>query len=92
MRKEAVKEDSLRTLGIRLLRIPNGMVREHPDEFVRTVVDAMGATLDKTNDIEELETRPRGRPRRRRAAAVQGASRRPCSLRPSYLRAMRTDF
>ena len=48
MRKEAVKEDSLRTLGIRLLRIPNGMVLEHPDEFVRTVVDAMGTPTHKT--------------------------------------------
>ena len=27
MRKDAVKEDRLRTLGIRLLRIPNAMVR-----------------------------------------------------------------
>ena len=48
MRKDAVKEDYLRTLGIRLLRIPNGMVLEHPDEFVRTVVDAMGMPTHKT--------------------------------------------
>jgi very-short-patch-repair endonuclease len=43
MRKDAAKEDYLRTLGIRLLRIPNAMVLDHPDEFVRKVVDAMGA-------------------------------------------------
>jgi very-short-patch-repair endonuclease len=37
MRRGAVKEDYLRALGIRLLRIPNAMVLEHPDEFVREV-------------------------------------------------------
>jgi very-short-patch-repair endonuclease len=47
MRKDAVKEDYLRTLGIRLLRIPNGMALEHPDEFVRKVVGAMGAVAEK---------------------------------------------
>jgi very-short-patch-repair endonuclease len=47
MRKDAVKEDCLRTLGIRRLRIPNAMVLEHPDEFVRTVVGAMGAMAEK---------------------------------------------
>ena len=39
-RKDALKEDYLRTLGIRLLRIPNAMVLEHPDEFVCEVVKA----------------------------------------------------
>jgi len=34
MRRDAKKEDHLRTLGIRLLRIPNAMVLEHPEEFV----------------------------------------------------------
>jgi uroporphyrinogen-III synthase len=43
MRKDAADEDYLRTLRIRLLRLPNAMVREHPDEFVRKVVGAMGA-------------------------------------------------
>jgi len=47
MRKDAAKEDHLRTMGIRLLRIPNAMVLEHPDEFVRTVVGAMGAATEK---------------------------------------------
>jgi very-short-patch-repair endonuclease len=41
MRRDAKKEDHLRTLGIRLLRIPNAMVLEHPEEFVRKVIDAM---------------------------------------------------
>ena len=47
MRRDAAKEDHLRTLGIRLLRIPNAMVLGHPDEFVRTVVDAMRAVKEK---------------------------------------------
>ena len=47
MRKDAVKEDYWRTLGIQLLRIPNAMVLEHPDEFVRKVVGAMGAVGEK---------------------------------------------
>ena len=47
MRKDAVKEDYLWTLGIRWLRIPNAMVLEHPDEFVRMVVGAMGAVAEK---------------------------------------------
>jgi very-short-patch-repair endonuclease len=47
MRKDAAKEDYLRTLGIRLLRLPNAMVLEHSDEFVRKVVGAMGAVTGK---------------------------------------------
>jgi very-short-patch-repair endonuclease len=34
-------------LGIRLLRIPNAMVLEHPDEFVREVVEAIRASVEK---------------------------------------------
>ena len=41
MRKDAVKEDYLRTLGISLLRIPNGLVVEDPEEFVREVREAL---------------------------------------------------
>jgi very-short-patch-repair endonuclease len=47
MRKDAAKEDYLRTVGIRLLRIPNAMVLEHPDEFVREVVEAIRASVEK---------------------------------------------
>jgi leucyl-tRNA synthetase len=46
MRKDATKEDHLRTVGIRLLRVPNAMVLEHPDEFVRRVVEAIYAPFD----------------------------------------------
>jgi very-short-patch-repair endonuclease len=46
MRRDAQKEAHLRTLSIRLLRIPNAMVLEHPGEFVRKVIDAMGTVRD----------------------------------------------
>jgi very-short-patch-repair endonuclease len=41
MRKDAAKEDYLRTVGISLLRIPNGLVVEDPEEFVRKVREAL---------------------------------------------------
>jgi uroporphyrinogen-III synthase len=47
MRKDAAKEDYLRTLGIQLLRIPNALVLEHPDEFVREVVKAFRGSVEK---------------------------------------------
>ena len=42
MRKDAAKEDYFRRLGIRLLRIPNGVVLEDPEGFVRKVQEHMG--------------------------------------------------
>jgi very-short-patch-repair endonuclease len=47
MRKDSVKEDYLRTLGIRLMRVPNAMVLEHPDEFVRKVLEGVRTSVDK---------------------------------------------
>jgi uroporphyrinogen-III synthase len=47
MRKDAVKEDYLRTLGMHLLRIPNAMVLEHPDEFVRKVLEGIRTSVHK---------------------------------------------
>jgi uroporphyrinogen-III synthase len=43
MRRDAAKEDYLGTLGIGLLRIPNGLVLGDPDEFVREVRRAIEA-------------------------------------------------
>jgi hypothetical protein len=34
-------------VGVRLLRIPIAMVLEHPDEFVRKVMDAIGTSVEK---------------------------------------------
>jgi uroporphyrinogen-III synthase len=39
--RDAAMEDSLRTLGVSLLRIPNGLVLEDPEEFVRKVREAI---------------------------------------------------
>ena len=60
MRRDAGKEDYLRTLGIRLLRIPNAMVLEHPDEFVRTIVDAMGPVTEKARKEPLTRLAPAG--------------------------------
>jgi very-short-patch-repair endonuclease len=43
MRKDAEKEDYFRTVGIKLLRIPNGLVMEDSEGFVAKVREAMGA-------------------------------------------------
>jgi very-short-patch-repair endonuclease len=45
MRKDATKEDYLRNLGIGLLRIPNGLVSDDPEEFVRKVREAIGVMM-----------------------------------------------
>jgi very-short-patch-repair endonuclease len=47
MRNDASKEDYLRTQGISLLRIPNGLVLEDPEEFVRKVRGAMKMKPDQ---------------------------------------------
>ena len=41
----------MRTLGIRLLRIPNAMVLEHADEFVRVVVEAMRVSVENGEEV-----------------------------------------
>ena len=40
MRKDAAKDAFLRRLGILVLRLPNGLVTEDPDGFVRKVREA----------------------------------------------------
>jgi len=47
MRKDAAKEDYLRTVGISLLRIPNGLVVEDPEEFVRKVREALEVRIGR---------------------------------------------
>jgi hypothetical protein len=46
-RKDAVKGDCSRALGIRPLRVPNARVREHLDEFGREMLEAIRASVDK---------------------------------------------
>jgi len=48
MRKDAEKEDYLRTVGIRLLRIANGLVMQDPEEFVRKVREAIAGCYEAT--------------------------------------------
>jgi very-short-patch-repair endonuclease len=45
MRKEAAKEDYLRSLRIGLLRIPNGLVLQDAEELVCKVREAIGAVM-----------------------------------------------
>jgi very-short-patch-repair endonuclease len=45
MWRDAAKEDYLRTLGVSLLRIPNGLVLGNPEEFVRKVQEALKARM-----------------------------------------------
>ena len=61
MRKDAAKEDYLRTLGIRLLRIPNAMVLKHPDEFARTIVAAMKSIAENVGEraAEDFGSEPK---------------------------------
>jgi len=43
MERDAAKEEFSRAAGIRLLRMPNGLVLKDPEEFVRKVREATGA-------------------------------------------------
>jgi very-short-patch-repair endonuclease len=45
MRKDAAKEDYLRTLGINLVRIPNGLVLEDAEGFARKIREAIEARI-----------------------------------------------
>jgi len=45
MRRDREKEDYLRTIGVRLLRIPNGLVLDDPERFVRQVGDEIARVL-----------------------------------------------
>jgi uroporphyrinogen-III synthase len=48
MRKDAAKEDYLRTTGIRLLHIPNGLVIQDPKEFLRKVREGIPGGYETT--------------------------------------------
>jgi uroporphyrinogen-III synthase len=49
MRKDAAKEDHLRTLGVRLLRIPNAMVVQDPEGFAGKVREACRQAAEGTS-------------------------------------------
>ena len=48
MRTDAEKEDHLKSKGIRLLRIANGLVTEDPEEFLRRVRHAIACGQEPT--------------------------------------------
>ena len=48
MRKDAAKEDYLRTRGIRLLRLANGLVMHGHEVFLAKVREAIGRGQEKT--------------------------------------------
>jgi len=58
MRKDAAKEDYLRTLGISLLRIPNGLVVEDPEEFVLKVREAIEVRMARVTQYEQTTPHP----------------------------------
>ena len=47
MLRDAAKEDYLRMIGIRLLRIPNGLILEDPEGFVRKVREQIEVVRDR---------------------------------------------
>ena len=51
MRRDAAKEGYLRTIGIRLLRIPNGWVLEDPEAFVGKVREQIATVSDQVGRV-----------------------------------------
>jgi hypothetical protein len=47
MQRDATKEDYLRMIGIRRLRIENGLVLEDPEGFVRKVREQIEVARDR---------------------------------------------
>ncbi|MGH9444570.1 MAG: endonuclease domain-containing protein [Terriglobia bacterium] len=60
IRKDAVKEACLKRARIRLLRIPNGMVLDDPEEFLRKVRQAAGRLNDPSPGLLRRPPSPEG--------------------------------
>ena len=45
MKKDRAKDDYLRSLGIRGLRLPNGLVTEDPEQFVKKIRERSGSPI-----------------------------------------------
>jgi hypothetical protein len=71
MRRDAAKEDYLRTTGIRLLRIANGLVMQDPEKFLRKVREAIALGREGTPH----PSRDGWRKRRRGPPSPQGRGR-----------------
>jgi very-short-patch-repair endonuclease len=60
IRKDATKEAYLRRLGIRVLRLANGLVLEDPEEFRRKVRDAIEQAQNPSLDLLRRSPSPSG--------------------------------
>ena len=58
MRRDATKEDYLGTIGVHLLRIPNGLVLEDSEGFVRKVREHIGAVRIGRGPGESITPHP----------------------------------
>ena len=58
MQKDAAKGHYLRTPGVTLLRIPNGLVLGDPEEFVRKIQQAIKVRIDHGDTSKRPLTRP----------------------------------
>jgi very-short-patch-repair endonuclease len=48
IKKDRAKDGSLRSMGLRVLRVPNGLVLEDPDAFRSKISEAVGVAVKKT--------------------------------------------
>ena len=48
MKKDRAKDRFLQSMGLRVLRLPNGLVQEDPDAFRRKICEAVGGGLKKS--------------------------------------------
>ena len=83
MRKEAEKEDYLRSIGVRLLRIPNGLVLEDPEGFVCRVREH---ALRAKQGMTPHPARPGWRKRRLRATLSPGRGLKNAEIRNRFSR------
>ena len=63
IRKDAAKDAFLRKLGVRVLRLPNGLVTEDPEDFVRKVKDAAQTRVGSARTALSVATSYRFRTR-----------------------------
>jgi very-short-patch-repair endonuclease len=58
MRKDALREDYFRGLGIRLVRLPNGLVLKDPEGFLRKVREWIGQLWIAQDPAEQVTPHP----------------------------------
>ncbi len=58
LRRDAAKKDHLRTIGVRLMRVPNGLALEEPEGFVRRVREQIVAARTRVDSGESITPHP----------------------------------